>query len=104
VVQLLVCLNSLASAPEIATADTVRTALLLVLFTVTLTGELLVPIACDGKVRAEGVTLTLGAVAVPDNATVCGLPTALSVIAKLAAALPLAVGVNTTLIVQFAPG
>jgi hypothetical protein len=104
VVQLLVWLNSLASAPVIDTPATVRTALLLVLFTITLAGELLVPTACAGKARAEGVTVTIGAVAVPDKATVCGLPTTLSLIARLATALPPAVGVKTTLIVQVAPG
>jgi hypothetical protein len=103
-VQLLVWLNWLASAPVTATDDTVRTALLLVLFNVTLAGELLVPTACAGKARAEGVTVTVGAVAVPDKATVCGLPTTLSLIARLAVALPPAVGVKTTLIVQAAPG
>ena len=43
-------------------------------------------------------------VAVPDNATACGLPTALSVIARLAAAFPPALGVKTTLMMQLAPG
>lgn len=44
------------------------------------------------------------AVAVPDRATVCGLPTALSVTARLAVALPAAVGAKTTLMVQLVPG
>jgi hypothetical protein len=44
------------------------------------------------------------AVAVPDRATVCGLPTALSVTLKLAVALPAAVGAKMILMVQLAPG
>jgi hypothetical protein len=44
------------------------------------------------------------AVAVPDRATVCGLPTALSVTLRLAVALPAAAGAKTTLMVQLAPG
>jgi hypothetical protein len=43
------------------------------------------------------------AVAVPDKPMLCGLPTALSVITRLADALPPAVGAKTTLIVQLAP-
>jgi hypothetical protein len=44
------------------------------------------------------------AVAMPDKPTLCGLPTALSVTARLAAAFPAAVGEKTTLMVQLAPG
>jgi hypothetical protein len=44
------------------------------------------------------------AVAVPDRATVCGLPTALSVTLKLAVALPAAVGAKMILMEQLAPG
>ena len=44
------------------------------------------------------------AVAVPDKAMFCGLPTALSVTLRLAVALPTAVGAKTTSIVQLAPG
>jgi hypothetical protein len=40
---------------------------------------------------------------VPVRLTDCGLPEALSVIVKLAVRLPAAVGVNVTLMVQFAP-
>ena len=41
---------------------------------------------------------------VPDKSTACGLPSALSLIPRLAVALAAAVGVKTTLIVQLAPG
>ena len=49
--------------------------------------------------------LTTGAVAtpVPVSDTLCGLPEALSVMVTEALRLPLAVGSNVTLIVQFAP-
>jgi hypothetical protein len=43
-------------------------------------------------------------VPVPDKETACGLPSALSVIPRLAVGLPAAAGVKTTLIVQLAPG
>ncbi len=39
---------------------------------------------------------------VPDNATVCGLPAALSVIFKIALRAPVVVGLKVTLIVQLA--
>ena len=39
----------------------------------------------------------------PPNAAVCGLPLALSVTATLAVRVPVAVGLNVTLIVQLAP-
>ena len=56
-VQLLVWLNSLALFPPILAPDTVRTPLP-VLLTITLTGELLVPATCDGKLTAEGETVS----------------------------------------------
>jgi hypothetical protein len=45
----------------------------------------------------------LGATPVPVRLTVCGLPAALSVTVIVPGWLPVAVGVNVTLIVQFAP-
>jgi hypothetical protein len=44
------------------------------------------------------------AVAVPDKARLCGLLSALSAIFRPAVALPAAVGLKTTLMVQLAPG
>jgi hypothetical protein len=44
-----------------------------------------------------------GFVPVPVSVTVCGLPAALSVMVKVPARAPVAVGVNVTLITQFAP-
>jgi hypothetical protein len=46
----------------------------------------------------------LGKVPLPDSRTLWGLPAALSVIEMLAARDPVAVGVNFTLNMQFAPG
>jgi hypothetical protein len=64
---------------------------------------LVVPTGCGAKVRLEGVRVTAGAVPVPPNATVCGLPAALSVTETFAVRLPVAVGLNVTEIEQFAP-
>ena len=50
----------------------------------------------------EGVSVTAGAVPVPDRLAVCGLPVALSLTARLALRLPAAVGVNVALMVQLA--
>ena len=50
-----------------------------------------------------GERLTTAAVPVPERLTVCGLPRALSVMLSEALRLPLAEGVNVTLIVQRAP-
>jgi hypothetical protein len=50
-----------------------------------------------------GERLAREAVPVPERLTVCGLPLALSVMLSEAARLPLAEGVNLTLIVQLAP-
>ena len=57
------------------------------------------------KVKELGDRLT-GPVAdtpVPAKLTVCGLPVALSVIESFPVTLPVAVGLNVTLMVQLAP-
>jgi hypothetical protein len=54
------------------------------------------------KLKLVGLRLTT-VVPEPLNATECGLPDALSVIAKLALRLPSAVGVKVTLMKQEAP-
>jgi hypothetical protein len=65
---------------------------------------LVVPTDWLAKVRLVGERLTLvGAVPVPERFTVWGLPLALSVIVSEAVRLPVAVGVNVTLIVQLPP-
>ena len=53
--------------------------------------------------RLEGDRLTPAAVPVPDRLTACGLPLALSAMLTDPARLPLAEGVNVTLIVQLPP-
>ena len=55
------------------------------------------------KPRLVGERLTTAAVPVPERLTVSGLPLALSVMLTEAVRLPLAAGVNVTLIVQLAP-
>jgi hypothetical protein len=55
------------------------------------------------KFNDVGDKLTTGAVPVPLRATVCGLPTALSLILSVAVRVPVAVGRKVTLIVQLAP-
>ena len=52
------------------------------------------------KLTLVALRLTLGAVPVPLKLTVCGLPLALSVSVRLPERLPVAVGVNATLITQ----
>jgi hypothetical protein len=57
------------------------------------------------NVRLEGETVAVVLVLapVPERLTVCGLPVALSEMVRLPLRVPVAVGVNITLIVQFAP-
>ena len=57
------------------------------------------------KARLVGEWLTTGAVCmpVPERVTVCGLPLALSEMLSEAVRLPVAAGVNVTLIVHLAP-
>src|SRR5437899_5687985 len=64
---------------------------------------LVVPTSCDPNARLVGVSVTAGAVPVPLNATVCGLPVALSATWTLAARAPAAVGAKLALIMQLAP-
>jgi len=70
---------------------------------VTLCAVLVVFTVWFPKGRAVEERLTAGAVPVPERLTACGLPLALSVMLTEAARLPLAEGVNVTLIVQFPP-
>jgi len=61
--------------------------------------------ACDANVKVAGENPTAGAFAaapVPVSGTSCGLPAALSVMRMFALRAPVAVGVNVTLIAQFA--
>lgn len=74
---------------------------------VTVCAWLLAPTVCEGKVRVVGERVIPGAaaaaVAVPVNATSCGLPAALSAIDSEAVLLPVDVGLKTTLMAHEAP-
>ena len=55
------------------------------------------------KAKLVGAKLAAGAIPVPERATVCGLPVALSVTVIVPGWLPAAVGVKVTLMEQLAP-
>jgi hypothetical protein len=65
---------------------------------------LVVPVICVPKASDAGVRVILGRVPVPLNEMLCGLPTALSVIERLAVRWPVAVGRNVMLITQLTVG
>jgi hypothetical protein len=78
------------------------------LITVTACAALLVPSACEAKVRLVAESVTAGAVTpevvpVPLKAAVWGEPLALSVTVRVPVRAPAAVGVKVTEIVQLAP-
>lgn len=89
--------------PLVAMPDTFRAAVP-VFETVTVFALLVFPTLRVAKLRLVGVRLTAGAVVedvpVPLKLTVCGLPLALSVIVMAPVRVPVAVGVNVTLITQ----
>lgn len=60
------------------------------------------PTLVPGNVPVTGVSLTCTP-PVPERATVCGLPTALSLMVKVPVRAPSAVGVKVTMILQFLP-
>ena len=65
---------------------------------------LVVPTSCEPKARLVGVSVTAGAVPVPDRPSVCGLPVASSTIWTAAARDPVAVGVNVAEMPQLFEG
>lgn len=75
------------------------------LVNVTVLAALVVLMTWFPKARLAGLSVTAGAGAtpVPLNATLCGLPAALSLIETLALSLLLVLGLKVTLIVHFAP-
>jgi len=73
------------------------------LLRVTLCAVLVVPTFWLLNVRLVGKTLAAAAAPVPVRLTVCGLPAALSEMLTDAVRVPVAVGVNVTLIVQLPP-
>ncbi len=75
------------------------------LVSVTACAALVLPTCWLPKLRLVGERVTAGAVGatpVPVRLTLCGLPAALSVIDTVPVRVPVAVGVNVTLIVQLA--
>src|ERR1041384_4235564 len=64
---------------------------------------LVVPTGRLPKATLEGEILTADAVPVPERPTECGLPSALSAMARDAVRVPLAAGLKTMLIEQVAP-
>ena len=102
--QVLVCAKSPAFVPATVMLVIVRAAVPLFV-SVTDLAALVVPTFWAPKLRLVGFSVTAGAetVPVPESATLCGLPVALSLIVTLALRLPVAEGENVTLIAQFAP-
>ncbi len=72
------------------------------LVSVTPCAALVLPTCWLLKLRLVGERVTAGAIPVPLRLTLCGLPAALSVIETVPVRVPVAVGVNVTLIVQLA--
>jgi hypothetical protein len=93
--------KSEALAPEIAMLVK-DTAAVLPLLSVVDWGELVEPTTAAVNVRLVGMTLTMGAFAIPESVTVCGLFPAESLNETLAMRVPTAVGVNIMLTVQLA--
>src|SRR5271167_1081524 len=87
--------KSSASSPPIVNPLKLTVAVL-VFFTVTLSGALVVVSACEPNARLLGVTVTVAVpgVPVPVKVTVCGLPVALSVNVIVPVRVPVAVGLN----------
>jgi hypothetical protein len=74
------------------------------LFSVTVCAALVVPIACEAKLKLAGASAAVaGVIPVPVNETACGDPAALSVTDSVPVREPLAVGLKVTEIPQFAP-
>ena len=75
-----------------------------VLVSLTVWAALVVSAICEPKLRLEVLSETAaGAIPVPLSDTVCGLPLAVSVIWRAPFTVPLAVGVNATVIWHDAP-
>jgi len=101
--QSFVCAKSAAFAPVMTMPEIVSDAFPL-LRSVAVCAPLVVPRSCGPNPRLGGLSVTAGAGAppVPDTATECGLPLALSETRTLAARMPPALGVNVTLITHVA--
>ena len=91
-----------AKSPLVATPEIVSTAVPL-LVRVMFCAGLVVITFCPEKVKLADESVTRGAVPVPDNAMLCGLPAALSVIVTAPVLVPVTVGLNVTLMAQLTP-
>jgi len=95
--------KSLAFVP-VKTKDFTVNAVVLVFLSVTTCAAEVVPVFVVANFRLAGVNETVASAApVPFSATVCGEPVALSVVVRLAVALPAAAGLNAIESVQLAP-
>ena len=95
--------KSAALPPATDTAEITRFAVPLLVM-VRVSGALAVFLSCLPKLRAAGLAANPGAVPVPESATACGEPLALSAMFSVAARLPVAAGVNDTVTVVCEPG
>src|SRR3989442_14762929 len=100
--QSFVCEKSLGLEPESATLEIVSVAWP-EFVTATVCTELLLPRRVSGKVTLPGTSVTTGSGVRPwpVRGTLCGLPGALSLMARDAERVPAADGLKTTLMVQF---
>ena len=78
-------------------------ALVPTLLKVTSRGGLVLPTITLPKLRPVGSSFAIAVVPSPRKITFCGLPAALSVTLNAAVRVPLAVGLNVTLMLQLAP-
>jgi hypothetical protein len=102
--QVFVCEKSPLFVPLMAMPEPLKVSVAFPVFVnVTFCEALVVPTGWPVNVRLAEDKPTTGAIPVPDNKTLCGLPPALSVMVMLAARLPVAVGLKVTLMEQFAP-
>lgn len=98
--QVWVCEKSPALLPVTEIAVIVKV-VVPTLVRVTVSAGLVVPIVTEPKFSLGGESFAV--VAIPLSGTFCGLPAALSVMLSADVRVPLAVGLNVTLMVQLAP-
>jgi hypothetical protein len=98
-------INELAPLPVIVVDAVKLTADALVFVIVTICAAVVVPTAVDAKLTDVGLMLSDGPeeAPVPDNATVCGDPAAVSVYVTTALSAPALAGSNSIEFVQLAP-
>ena len=99
--QLFVSTKSLGFIP-VKTIPDIPRGVAPLLDTVTFCAALVVPAACEPKLRLEADSVSAGATAVPLSDTLCGLPVALSLRLRLAFFVPLDSGAKFIVTVQLA--